>query len=99
MFLLGYAADPRGWRSSIASFGHERDFFSAIASGFAHHAYRALEPAPLRGYVTVDERSPTLRGRLRVADQMARTLPLPLEITYDDYTIDIPENRMLRGAS
>jgi 5-methylcytosine-specific restriction enzyme subunit McrC len=30
---------------------------------------------------------------------MARTLPLPLEITYDDYTIDIPENRMLRGAA
>src|SRR4051812_29491300 len=55
MFLLGYAADPRGWRSSIAMFGRERDFFSAIASGFAHHAYRALEPAPLRGYVTVDE--------------------------------------------
>ena len=99
MFLLGYAADPRGWRSSIAMFGRERDFFSAIASGFAHHAYRALEPAPLRGYVTVDEQSPALRGRLRVADQMARTLPLPLEITYDDYTIDIPENRMLRGAA
>ena len=99
MFLLGYAADPRGWRNSIAMFGRERDFFSAIASGFAHHAYRALEPAPLRGYVTVDEQSPALRGRLRVADQMARTLPLPLEITYDDYTIDIPENRMLRGAA
>ena len=99
MFLLGYAADPRGWRSSIAMFGRERDFFSAIASGFAHHAHRALEPAPLRGYVTVDEQSPALRGRLRVADQMARTLPLPLEITYDDYTIDIPENRVLRGAA
>lgn len=99
MFLLGYAADPRGWRDSIATFGRERDFFSAVASGFAHHAYRALQPAPLRGYVSVDEQSPALRGHLRVADQMARTLPLPLEITYDDYTIDVPENRMLRGAS
>jgi 5-methylcytosine-specific restriction enzyme subunit McrC len=99
MFLLGYAADPRGWRNSVATFGRERDFFGAIASGFAHHAYRALEPAPLRGYVSVDERSPALRGRLRVADQIASTMPLPLEVTYDDYTIDIPENRMLRGAA
>jgi 5-methylcytosine-specific restriction enzyme subunit McrC len=99
MFLLGYATDPRGWRKSIAMFGRERDFFSAIASGFAHHAYRALEPAPLRGYMTVEEQSPALRGRLRVADQMARTMPLPLDITYDDHTIDIPENRMLRGAA
>jgi len=99
MFLLGYAADPRGWRNSVAHFGRDRDFFVAIASGFAHHAYRALAPAPLRGYVTVDEQSPTFRGRLRVADQMARTLPLPLEVTYDDYTADIPENRMLRGAT
>ncbi len=99
MFLLGYAADPRGWRDSIASFERERDFFSAIASGFAHHAHQAIQPAPLRGYVTVDERSTALRGRLRVADQIARTLPFPLEITYDDYTADIVENRMLRGAA
>lgn len=99
MFLLGYAVDSRGWRDSVAEFGREPDFFAAIASGFASHAYRALEPAPLRGYVTVDERSPALRGRLRVADQIARTLPLPLEITYDDYTIDIAENRILRGAT
>lgn len=98
MFLLGYAVDRRGWRSSVASFSRERELFPAIASGFAHHAQRALEPAPLRGYVSVDERSPALRGRLRVADQMARTLPLPLEITFDDYTLNIPENQMLRGA-
>jgi len=99
MFLLGYAADPLGWRNSVAMFDRERDLFAAIASGFAHHAYRALEPAPLRGYVSIDEQSPALRGRLRVADQMARTMPIPLEITYDDYTANIPENQMLRGAA
>ena len=49
--------------------------------------------------MTVDERSPALRGRLRIADQIARTLPLPLELTYDDYTVDVAENRMLRGAA
>ena len=101
MFLLGYAVDRDGWRDSIAEFADEEDLFSAIASGFALIAYRTLEPAPLRGYVSVDESSQTLRGRMRVADQLARArgLPLPLEITYDDYTADIHENRLIRGAT
>ncbi|HEY8465206.1 MAG TPA: hypothetical protein VIL04_00225 [Solirubrobacterales bacterium] len=101
MFLLAYAVDQDGWRDSITAFQRDPDFFAAAASGFAFHAYRAIEPGPLRGYVTVDERSYALRGRLRVADQINRSsgLPLPLEITYDDYALDVPENRILRGAS
>lgn len=42
MFLLGYAADPRGWRDAAAPFGADQDLFSAIASGFAFHAKRAI---------------------------------------------------------
>ena len=52
-----------------------------------------------RGYSEVDELSQAFRGRLRVADQMARTLPLPLEINYDDYTIDTQENRNILAAT
>src|SRR5262249_9420829 len=84
MLLLGYAGDAGGGKAGVsAEFAPERDFFSAIASGFAEHAQGALDPAPLRGYVNVDETSPALRGRLRTADQMARSagLPLPLEIS------------------
>ncbi len=101
MFLLGYALDPKGWRDQAAPVGDEDDLFEAIANGFAFHALRAIEPDPLRGYVAVDERAAMLRGRLRAADQIARGkgLPLPLEITFDDYALDIPENRLLRSAT
>jgi 5-methylcytosine-specific restriction enzyme subunit McrC len=101
MFLLAYVMNREGWRDSIAEFQRDPDFFAAVASGFAFHAYRAVEPGPLRGYVTVDERAYALRGRLRVADQISRSsgLPIPLEISYDDYALDVPENRILRGAS
>ena len=101
MFLLGYAVDRRGWRDAAAAFGAEKDLFAAIASGFAFHAERAISPAPVRGYVSVEDRAAVLRGRLRVADQIARWpgMPIPLEITYDDHTADIPENRMVRGAT
>jgi 5-methylcytosine-specific restriction enzyme subunit McrC len=102
MFLLGYAKDADGWKAEVsAQFETAPDFFLAIASGFAEHAQRALDPAPLRGYVNVDETSPALRGRLRIADQMSRSagLPLPLEISYDDYQLDVVENQLLRTAA
>jgi 5-methylcytosine-specific restriction enzyme subunit McrC len=101
MFLLGYAADPRGWRELGPLFDVEDHLFSAIAHGFALQAERALSPAPLRGYVAVDERELTLRGRVRIGDQLARRpgLPIPLELTYDDHIADVPENRLVRGAA
>lgn len=101
MFLLAYATDPTGWRGAAPEFSVENDLFASVASGFATQAERALALGPLRGYVSVDEQSTTLRGRLRVADQIARrsALPIPLEITHDDYSLDIPENQMLVGAT
>jgi 5-methylcytosine-specific restriction enzyme subunit McrC len=101
MFLLSYAADPRGWRELGPLFSVEDDLFSAIAHGFALQAERALTPAPLRGYVAVEESDITLRGRVRMSDQLARRpgLPIPLELTYDDHLLDIPENRLIRGAT
>lgn len=101
MFLLGYAADPNGWRDATAPFAAEEHLFAAVASGFAHHARRAFSPAPIHGYVTVEEQAPTLRGRLRFSDQLARWsgMPIPLELTHDDYSADVAENRLLRGAT
>jgi 5-methylcytosine-specific restriction enzyme subunit McrC len=101
MFLLGYATDPTGWRDEEAPYGDADDPFAAMASGFALHATRALDQGPLRGYVSVDERAAAIRGRIRFGDQAARMrgLPLPLEITYDDFTADIHENRLLYAAA
>ena len=101
MFLLSYAADPRGWRELGPLFDVEDDLFAAVAHGFALHAERALSPTPLRGYVVVEESEITLRGRVRMSDQFARWpgLPIPLELTYDDHLLDIPENRLIRGAA
>jgi 5-methylcytosine-specific restriction enzyme subunit McrC len=41
-----------------------------------------------------------LRGRLRESEQLHRHhgLPLPLEITHDEFTVDISENQILRTA-
>jgi 5-methylcytosine-specific restriction enzyme subunit McrC len=101
LFLLAYATDPEGWRDEVAKFSVEPHLLDAIAAGFSWHALRSVEQGLLRGYVNIDERLRTVRGRIRFGDQIARlaTLPLPLEVSYDDYTADIAENRILKSAT
>jgi 5-methylcytosine-specific restriction enzyme subunit McrC len=101
MFLLAYAVDQRGWKDILAPFKDERDEVAAVASGFSWHALRAVERGPIRGYQRRDERRDGLRGRVRFADQISRSggLPIPLEISYSDYTSDVIENRMLVTAA
>ncbi|WP_432984098.1 McrC family protein [Dactylosporangium sp. CA-233914] len=100
LWLLGHARDDRGWRDDPADLTAEDDFVPAIAVAFAAATSRALAPGVLQGYRVADETLPLLRGRLREADQL-RGRPgraLPLEVRYDDYSIDIAENRILRAA-
>jgi 5-methylcytosine-specific restriction enzyme subunit McrC len=101
MFLLGYARDEHGWKDLVAEFEEEDDLFTAIATSFSYHATWALDRGVLRGYLHRDERSISLRGRVRFGDQIARSggLPLPVELSWDDFTEDVLENRMLRTAA
>jgi 5-methylcytosine-specific restriction enzyme subunit McrC len=42
-----------------------------------------------------------LRGRLRESEQLRRrhALPVPLEVRFDEFSIDVPENQLLRAAT
>jgi 5-methylcytosine-specific restriction enzyme subunit McrC len=101
MFLLGYAADPSGWKSFVAGFEQESDLFSAIANGFAWQVTWALDRGILRGYILKEERRVTPRGRVLFARQAAtgRGLPVPVEVGYDEFTENVLENRMLKTAA
>ncbi|MEV0726238.1 restriction endonuclease [Micromonospora purpureochromogenes] len=100
LWLLGYARDPRGWRAEPVGLAPEHDLVSAMAVAFATAASQALAPGLLQGYRTVEEALPLVRGRLREADQLrARPgLALPVEVRYDDYNPDVPENQILLSA-
>ncbi|BCW35108.1 McrBC 5-methylcytosine restriction system component [Arthrobacter sp. StoSoilA2] len=99
LFLLGYAADP-GFRPDNVIGAEDDDLFAALGESLARHGERALERGPLNGYVSLEEALRTVKGRIRVGDQMSRRpgLLLPLEVTYDDYTADVTENQILRAA-
>jgi 5-methylcytosine-specific restriction enzyme subunit McrC len=101
IFLLGYTNDPRTWRDDPAGLEDQLDLWPAMAQVFSRQAEKALERGLLQGYRTEESARFVLRGRLREADQLRlhAGLPLPLELRFDEYDIDIPENRLLRAAT
>lgn len=73
---------------------------SALAAALQIAVERAIGRGLLKGYHSTDDTSYVVRGRWDVARQLQRRpgLPLPLELTYDDFTEDILENRIIRSA-
>lgn len=100
VFLMGYATSPTFWRNHSVNLDSENDLPEALAQTFIRLAQKALEQGLLQGYRTIDDSLPVLRGRIRVADQISRRFGtgLPLEVTYDDYSVDIAENQILLTA-
>ena len=100
MFLLGYAKNP-GWRADQVALAEVDDLVPVLAQAFADQADRAIETGLLQGYTEVDDSLTVLRGRLREQDQLRQRfgIALPLLVRYDDHTVDIPENQLLRGAT
>lgn len=99
LFLLGYARDP-GWRDQMVSASVEPDLWPALADTLARLAERALFHGVLQGYQTHEDALRTVRGRIRIGDQLSRRTGqmIPLEVSYDEFTHDITENRILRSA-
>lgn len=99
IFLLGYARDP-GFRPEDVAGDDESELWPALAESLARLAERALGRGVLQGYRTMDESLRTVRGRIRIGDQLTRRpgQMVPIEVTYDEFTVDIPENRVLRAA-
>jgi 5-methylcytosine-specific restriction enzyme subunit McrC len=100
VFLLTYAPGRIGWDERPVGVAHARDLVEALAEVFTRVAERALMQGLVQGYRTVEEALPVVRGRIREADQIRHrfALPLPIEVRYDDFTPDTPENRLLRAA-
>lgn len=100
-FLIGFTRDHRGWREEDLQLHEDEDLIAALATAFARQADRATRQGLLQGYRVEEDSSPVLRGRVRTADQLKRRFgfPLPLEIRYDEFGVDIAENQLLRSAA
>ena len=100
MFLVGYALNPADWRPSPFALTPDDDLLEAIVPAFVLRTQEAIRRGLLQGYRTEEDSLNTVRGRIRLNDQIGRRFgqALPVEVAYDDYTEDIEENRLLKTA-
>lgn len=101
--LLARAYGLRGLvlDDAIITVADEPDLTNVVAALFVREAATALASGVLRGYRTKEQTLSVLRGRLRLRDQETRRFGLlvPLEVTVDEWTADIDENRRIRAAA
>jgi 5-methylcytosine-specific restriction enzyme subunit McrC len=100
LFLLSYSLDPKNWRQSSFEFGTSDSLVEAVVLAFASQLEKALHRGMLQGYRSADDSLATIRGHIRFAEQIRRrngSAP-PVEVTFDDFTEDILENRLLKAA-
>jgi 5-methylcytosine-specific restriction enzyme subunit McrC len=100
-FLMGYSRAPNYWFDDDVALSADENLVSSIASSFVRQVKKATVQGLLQGYRTVYESEPMIRGRLNIPAQIGRRagLPLPAEVSYDDYTVDVAENRVLLAAA
>ena len=101
LFLVAYALNPRYWQDHVVEFEDAPTLHEAIARPFADFAERATRRGPLHGYLSIDDSLPGVRGRIRFGDQLRRhqRVTTPIEVTFDEFTPDIEENRLLLAAT
>ncbi|GAA1106154.1 McrBC 5-methylcytosine restriction system component [Nocardiopsis metallicus] len=100
MYLLGFGSGPRPWQAEALPAEVSHDLVPAFAEVFAQVASRVLGAGVLHGYREREDELNVVRGRIRVREQMRRGFgaPIPLAVAYDDFTPDVPENRILLAA-
>jgi 5-methylcytosine-specific restriction enzyme subunit McrC len=100
LFLLAYAANPRHWQSSWSRYRSCDDLLEAVAGAFVSLLQPVVRGGLLQGYRTREEALHGIRGRIRFADQLRRRGDwlLPVEVRYDELTLDILENQILAAA-
>ncbi len=100
MFLVAYAMNPKNWRGDSIELARDDDVLEAIALAFARRTRQAVQRGLLHGYRRKEDALNTVRGRIRFDEQIGRRygVPLPIEVTFDEFTEDIEENRLLKTA-
>ncbi|CAH0256518.1 hypothetical protein SRABI98_03391 [Microbacterium sp. Bi98] len=100
IFMASYSGVQADVGHATFAFEADRDLPSALASGLIRAVEAATGRGLLKGYVSVEETGTVIRGRWDVARQLKGRpgIPVPVELTYDDYTEDVAENRIVKAA-
>ncbi len=100
LFLISYALDPARWQRDEGLYRSTDTLVDAIAAIFGRTLRNALRQGVLQGYRATQDALTTVRGRIRLDEQLRRRFaaPHPIELEYDEFTVDTDLNRMLKAA-
>ena len=99
--LACYAIGRIKFRAEDFRFPEECALPDILALALSAQARRAFSGGLLHGYRTEEEALMTVRGRIRLEEQMRRRFDtlLPVELQYDEFTNDILPNRLVKAAA
>ena len=100
IFMASYSGMQAEVDDASFAFDADQDLPAALASALIRAVGEATSRGLLKGYVPVEETGTVIGGRWDIARQLKVRpgIPVPVELTYDDYTEDVPENRILNAA-
>ena len=100
LFLISYSLDSVRWQEQSMPMAVQPDLAEGMAALFGMALRRALAQGVQQGYRSKQEALTAVRGRIRFDEQLRRRYlrPHPLEVEYDDFTLDTDLNRLLYAA-
>lgn len=100
IFMASYSGRQADVRDGSFAFDADQELPSALASALISASKEATRRGLIKGYVPIEETGTVIRGRWDIARQLKVRpgIPVPVELNYDDYTEDVPENRILKAA-
>ncbi len=101
LHLASYAMGAIDFREERFDYVRQPTLVEALVPALTRAARRAFARGLLHGYRTEEEALQTVRGRIRVAEQLRRRfgVPLPVEVRYDDFTDDVLANQLVKAAA
>lgn len=102
LFLASYAPDKLELREKDrVRLNTATDVVQAMARLLFVMARRAFARGLHRDYRVHEEALTTVKGRIRVAEQIRHRfgIPVPVEVRYDEFTEDVTANRLVKAAA
>lgn len=100
IFMASYSGTTVSLDDQAVSVDTERSLPTALARALITAVQRATSRGLLKGYREHSEQATVVRGRWAVGRQINRRpgLAVPVEVDFDDFTVDIIENQILLAA-
>lgn len=93
--FLAYGAGLAFWQSDLSRFEAAQTFTEALIPQFLREVNGILKIGLVEDYIAVEERGVTPRGRLEFDLLVRQGLPLPIDYSYDEFSLNTPFNRLL----